>query len=65
MELGIIGQGFVGNAIYQKFKKFYNVLTYDIKKELSNSTLRDIKLKCKLFYMFPTPMSVTVAAIFQ
>lgn len=58
MELGIIGQGFVGNAIYQKFKKFYNVLTYDIKKELSNSTLRDIKLKCKvIFICVPTPMS--------
>jgi len=28
--IGIIGQGFVGNAVYQKFKKYYNVLTYDI-----------------------------------
>ena len=24
-KLGIIGQGFVGNAIYQKFKNYYEV----------------------------------------
>ena len=24
MNLGIIGQGFVGNAVYQKFKSFFN-----------------------------------------
>ena len=29
-SIGIIGQGFVGNAIYQKFKNFYEVLTYDL-----------------------------------
>ena len=31
--IGIIGQGFVGNAVYQKFKNFYEVLTYDLDKE--------------------------------
>ena len=31
MKIGIIGQGFVGNAIYQKFSKYYDVKTYDIK----------------------------------
>ena len=28
--IGIIGQGFVGNAIYQKFKTFFKVYTYDL-----------------------------------
>ena len=28
--IGIIGQGFVGNAIYQKFKNYFDVLTYDL-----------------------------------
>ena len=27
--IGVIGQGFVGNAIYQGFKDYYEVLTYD------------------------------------
>ena len=39
MNIGIIGQGFVGNAIYQKFKNYYNVLTYDLQANLCNSTL--------------------------
>ena len=30
MNIGIIGQGFVGNAIYQKFKSYYKVRTYDL-----------------------------------
>ena len=29
--IGIIGQGFVGNAVYQKFKNYYDVKTYDIR----------------------------------
>ena len=29
MKIGIIGQGFVGNAVYQKFKNFFKVLTFD------------------------------------
>ena len=28
--IGIIGQGFVGNAVYQKFKKYYDVVTNDL-----------------------------------
>ena len=58
MNIGIIGQGFVGNAVYQKFKNYFNILTYDIKEELSNSTLLNIKLKCKIIFIcVPTPMS--------
>ena len=38
MNIGIIGQGFVGNAVYQKFKKYYNVLTFDLDASKSNST---------------------------
>ena len=37
MEIGIIGQGFVGNAVYQKFKEYYDVFTYDLDKSKSNS----------------------------
>jgi len=57
INIGIIGQGFVGNAVYQKFKDYFNVLTYDINKKLSNSTLDNIKKKCSIvFVCVPTPM---------
>ena len=32
MNIGIVGQGFVGNAIYQKFKDYYDVFTYDLEE---------------------------------
>ena len=35
--IGIIGQGFVGNAVYQKFKNYYDVLTYDLDESKCNS----------------------------
>ncbi len=58
MKIGIIGQGFVGNAVYQKFKNFFKVLTFDTKEELCNSTLLDIKKECKIvFVCVPTPMN--------
>ena len=58
MKTGIIGQGFVGNAVYQKFKNFFKVLTFDLKEELCNSTLLNIKKECKIvFVCVPTPMN--------
>ena len=36
--IGIIGQGFVGNAVYQKFKNYYDVLTYDLDESICNSS---------------------------
>lgn len=58
MNIGIIGQGFVGNAVYQKFKSFFNVFTFDLVKELSNSSFDEIKRKCKIIFIcVPTPMN--------
>ncbi len=55
--IGIVGQGFVGNAVYQKFKKYYDVLTYDINKELCNSELDNLVSKSDfIFVCLPTPM---------
>jgi len=28
--IGIIGQGFVGSAVYNGMKEYFNILTYDI-----------------------------------
>ena len=58
MEIGIIGQGFVGNAVYQKFKEYYDVFTYDLDKSKSNSP-KDKIYNCKfIFLCLPTPMNV-------
>jgi len=54
--IGIIGQGFVGNAVYQKFKDYYKVLTYDLDESKCNSS-KDFVLNCKyIFLCLPTPM---------
>ena len=58
MNIGIIGQGFVGNAVYNKFKNYYNVLTFDLDKSLCNSSFEKINKECKyIFVCLPTPMN--------
>jgi nucleotide sugar dehydrogenase len=58
MNIGIIGQGFVGNAVYLKFKSFFKVFTYDIVKEKCNSSLSDLIENCKIIFVcVPTPMN--------
>tara|TARA_B110001450_G_scaffold20551_1_gene18714 strand:- start:12542 stop:13378 length:837 start_codon:yes stop_codon:yes gene_type:complete len=58
MNIGIIGQGFVGNAVYNKFKNYYNVLTFDLDKTLCNSSLEEIIEDCNyVFVCLPTPMN--------
>ena len=51
MNIGIIGQGFVGNAVFKKFQNFYNVLTFDVEKDRCNSSLSEIKKKCKIVFV--------------
>ena len=56
--IGIIGQGFVGNAVYQKFKNYYDVLTYDLDESKSNSNVNEIICNCtNIFVCLPTPMN--------
>ena len=58
MNIGVIGQGFVGNAVYKKFKNFYQVLTFDLDRNKCNSSLNEIKNLCKVvFVCVPTPMN--------
>ena len=58
MNIGIIGQGFVGNAVYQKFKNFFNVFTYDLNSKLCNSNFEEISKNCSIvFICLPTPMN--------
>jgi UDPglucose 6-dehydrogenase len=58
MNIGIIGQGFVGSAIYEGLKDFYKIYTYDIDESKCNSTLMDLIINCGIiFQCLPTPMS--------
>ena len=58
MNIGIIGQGFVGNAVYQKLKKYYKVFTYDIQVKKCNSDLETVLERCKIIFVcLPTPMN--------
>ena len=58
MKIGIIGQGFVGKAVFDKLSSHYDVLTYDINKKLCNSSFKNIKNLCNIiFTCVPTPMN--------
>lgn len=58
-KIGIIGQGFVGNAVAQKFQQYYEILTYDLDETKANATEEEV-LSCNiLFLCLPTPMKET------
>ena len=55
--IGIIGQGFVGNVIYQKFKNFFTVRTFDLDNSKRNSTKGQV-IECDIIFIcLPTPMN--------
>lgn len=55
--IGIIGQGFVGNAIYQKFKDYYEINTYDLDSSKCNSSEQETLNNDIVFICLPTPMN--------
>ena len=58
MIVGIVGQGFVGTAVREGLKGFFEIETYDIAKESTCKTLDEICKKSKiLFVCLPTPMN--------
>ena len=58
-KMGIIGQGFVGTAVREGLKDFFNIETYDIAKESTCNSLDEICSKTKiLFVCLPTPMKL-------
>ena len=60
MKIGIIGQGFVGNAVYQKFKNYYNVLTYDLQAKLCNSSLEEVYECDHIFICLPSCVCICI-----
>lgn len=61
ISIGIVGQGFVGNAIKEGFKNNFEVLTYDkYVDSKSNCTLEEMVEKCSIiFSCVPTPMDMS------
>ena len=59
MKIGVIGQGFVGSAIREGFKDFYEIYTYDLNPELRNcESLVDVVKNAEIIFVcLPTPMS--------
>lgn len=56
-KIGIIGQGFVGNAVYQGMKNFFDVYTFDIKGNCTELNLDSLVSKVDItFLCLPTPM---------
>ena len=56
MKIGIVGNGFVGNAIYQNFKDKVVNKVYDVRIHRSFNTLEDTVKSDIVFVCLPTPM---------
>jgi len=62
MRIGIIGQGFVGNAVREKMQKYYEVFYYDKdpNKKSNVSSLWELQERANvIFVCVPTPMKKT------
>ena len=57
MLIGVVGLGFVGSAIHEGLRNFYDILTFDIDESKCNSKLEDVVRNCDIiFQCLPTPM---------
>ena len=58
MNLGIVGQGFVGTAVKEIMSNYYKVNTFDIKKECTCNSLHElVNYSDIIFVCVPTPMN--------
>ena len=58
MKLGIVGQGYVGTAVKEIMSNYYETNTFDIKKDCSCNSLRDLVHKSDIIFVcVPTPMN--------
>jgi len=54
-KIGVLGNGFVGNALYEGMKHTNKCCVYDVDKERSISSLEDIATCSFIFVCVPTP----------
>ena len=58
MNVGIIGNGFVGNAVYQNVRDKVETKIYDVDKNRSLNTFDEVLQQELIFVCVPTPMKV-------
>ena len=60
MNIGIVGQGYVGTAVKVVLKEYYNIYTYDINKDLSScDSLNELVQRTDIIFIcLPTPMNL-------
>ena len=56
MKVGIIGRGFVGNAIFQGLNHYYDLSVYDVDEKKSTHTFQEVIQSDVVFLSVPTPM---------
>jgi len=57
MKIGIVGQGFVGTAVKEGLKSFFDIETFDIAKECTCKSLLELcERSTVIFVCLPTPM---------
>ena len=54
--IGIIGNGFVGNAVYQNLRDKVTCKVFDVDKNKSFNSLDEVLRQAFIFVCFPTPM---------
>ena len=60
MDLGVIGQGFVGGAVNEGMKNFFNMVTFDLNGNCTEPSLFSLIEKVdETFLCLPTPMRKT------
>ena len=57
--IGIIGNGFVGNAVYQNLRDKVSCKVFDVDKNKSFNTLEEVLQQKFIFVCLPTPMRST------
>lgn len=57
--VGVIGLGFVGTAVVKGFETIKSVVTYDIQKECTETSISDVVRKAEIIFVcVPTPMNL-------
>jgi len=57
MKIGIVGQGFVGTAVYEGLKQYFKIKTYDIAKDSTCDSMEELCEKSNIIFVcLPTPM---------
>jgi len=58
-KIGIVGNGFVGNALYENFKLKFDTKVYDVLEEKCLNSLDEVLSSDVVFVCLPTPMSLS------